>query len=64
MGHGIKFVLACLFSLAKVCRALASDVSKDAPESPKAIPPGLKSDIDDRQLRIAQQRLRPLDATR
>jgi hypothetical protein len=45
-------------------RALAGDIAKDATERPQAPPAGVEGDLGDRQIAVAQQRRRPLDAPR
>ena len=42
---------------------LARDVAKRAPKGAETFPPGLKRDVGDRQIRVAQQRRGFLDTT-
>ncbi len=48
----------------ELARALAGDVAERASERAQAVPARLERDLGDGQVRVAQQRRRPLDATR
>src|SRR5436309_15430999 len=61
VGNLVEPVLRRALALAKLGRAFAGDVAEDPAERSKAVPSGLERDVDDRKVRVAQQRLRPFD---
>jgi len=60
----VELMGARLLAGAELARALAGDVAENAPEGAETVPAGLECDLDNRRVRVAEQRLGPLDATR
>src|SRR5262249_21855799 len=60
----VELMGARLLACAELARALAGDLAENAPEGAETVPAGLECDLDDRRVRVAEQRLGPLDATR
>lgn len=62
--HPIEAACGAARAGAQRAGTLAGDVAKDPPEGAEAPPARTEGDFGDRQIGVAQQRRRPLDAAR
>src|SRR5690606_31816409 len=62
--HAIERVRSGFLACTQLAGALAGHVAERAAERAQALPAGLKRDLGDGQVRVAQQRGRPLEPTR
>src|SRR5262249_46202905 len=62
--HALDRMLRRLLALADIARAFAGDVAERAAERAEALPTGLECDLNDRQVRVAQERHGPFYAAR